>query len=160
MKHRSIAAGLTISGGVLGALAASGCSLYAPPALEVAGARLGEQSPQGVVMNFTLDADNINADALPLLSVRYTVWLNGRAVFTGYRSPEATVRRFGSQQITLPAVVSLADGQPRPTGRAEYRVEGTMEYVTPGGISRILYDAEIERPTVQFSMHGEIDLGA
>lgn len=135
------------------------CSSYAPPTLAVADVRLGEQTSEGMVIDFTLDADNSNAEALPLQSVRYTLYLNGEAVFTGYRSPEATLRRFGTQQISIPAVVALGSQRSRPTGRAEYRLEGTLEYLTPGEISRVLYDSEIQRPTVGFDQQGQIDLG-
>ncbi len=136
------------------------CTSYSAPTLDVAAVKLGNQTPQGLVIDFTLDADNSNSESLPLQSVRYTLYLNGEPVFTGYRSPEATLRRFGTQQITLPAVVALGERRARPTGRAAYRLEGTLEYVTPGEIARILYDSEIQRPTVAFATQGELDLGS
>lgn len=137
----------------------SGCTSYSAPTLDVVNVSLGEQTPQGMVIKFTLDADNVNSESLPLESVRYTLYLNDQAVFTGYRSPESTLRRFGTQQITLPAVVPLGGESARPFGQANYRLEGTLEYVTPGEIAKILYDAEIQRPTVVFSKEGVIELG-
>jgi hypothetical protein len=137
----------------------SGCTSYSAPTLDVVNVSLGDQTPQGMVIKFTLDADNENSEPLPLESVRYTLYLNDEAVFSGYRSPESTLRRFGTQQITLPAVVELGGENARPTGRATYRLEGTLEYVTPGEIAKILYDAEIQRPTVGFSKEGVIELG-
>lgn len=134
------------------------CTSYTAPTLQVAETRVREETSQGIVLDFTLDADNSNSESLPLQSVRYTLYLNDEPVFTGYRSPEATLRRFGTQQITLPAVVPVDATHPRPTGMAEYRLEGTLEYLTPGEIAKILYDAEIQRPTVNFSKAGQIQL--
>jgi Late embryogenesis abundant protein len=148
--------------GAAGLLISSGCTSYAAPALSVADASVAERTPGGTTLRFLIDAENSNSEALPLRSVRYTLSLNGQEVFRGYRSPEATIRRFGTQQISLPAVIASGaagdDGQPLPGGVANYRLEGTLEYLTPGSIALILYDAEISRPTISFSKEGEIDL--
>lgn len=137
-----------------------GCSSYEAPSLDVAAVRLREQTAQGVVFDFTLDAENSNSEAIPLRSVRYTLYLDGDPVFTGFRSPEATLRRFGTQQVKLPAVMELGAGKSRPTGTVDYRLEGTIEYITPGELAKLLYDSDIQRPTVSFLKEGKIDLGS
>jgi len=160
MRNRIAGIGRRMAGvlAVLSVTLAS-CTSYTAPTLDVSSVRVRERTAQGVVLDFTFDADNSNAEALPLQSVRYTLYLDGNQVFSGYRSPEATLRRFGTQTITLPAVIPVGAGGPPRTGTVEYRLEGTLEYVTPGEIARILYDADIQRPTVSFREEGTIELG-
>ncbi len=151
---------------VLAALALGGCSSYGPPTLKVAEAGVGERSAQGTVLNFTLDAENPNAVELPLREVRYTLDLNGERVFEGFRSPEATIRRFAVQRVTLPAAISAADaarlglalGLGSSGGPVRYRLAGTLTYITPGEIEEILFDNEIRRPTVGFEDEGTLRL--
>ena len=96
---------------------------------------------------------------MPLREVRYTVSIDGRPVFRGLRSPEATVRRFGSQEIKLPAVIAAEPGQALPTGTATYTIDAEMLYVRPGILSQALFDAEIVQPSVDFVGTGTIDFG-
>ncbi len=146
--------------------ALAGCTSYAPPKLEVVEAALAAETPDGLVISFALDAANDNAVELPLRQVRYRLALDGRRVFEGVRSPEATLRRYGSQRIVFPAVVALGPegdtgaGRTRPTGEVAYRLEGELMYTTPGQIARILFDAGVSRPSVAFAREGRIDLGA
>jgi hypothetical protein len=145
---------------VIAALSLTACTSYRAPAFAVAEVRPGERTSEGVAMVFTLDAKNENDVALPLRDVQYTVELDGKKVFTGTRSAEATLRRLGTQQVTLPAVVNLAsDSVPRTTGRVPYRISGTVTYVTPGQIAEILFDTGVRVPTVGFASSGEVDLG-
>jgi len=145
-----------------------GCSSYLAPTLKVAEARVTERTAQGTVLSFTLDAENPNAVELPLREVRYTLDLDGQRVFEGFRSPEATIRRFAVQRVTLPAVVSAGDaarlklnlGAGGSPGSIRYRLAGTLTYLTPGEIEEILFDNEIRRPTVSFEDSGEITLAA
>ncbi len=131
---------------------------YAAPKLRVTDAAVTERSDAGVVMKFTIEADNPNEEALPLREVRYDVYVDQRRVFSGYRSPEATLRRFGTQIVSLPAVIALPAGQAAPGGTASYRVTGTLVYQTPGSFAEVLFDNDLRRPTVGFSEDGQIDL--
>lgn len=144
-------AALAVSAGL------AGCAGHSPPRLTLAGAGTGERSDQGVVLLFTLDAENENDHPLPLKSVRYSVYVGGERVFSGFRSPEATLRRFGTQQIVLPAAV--ADASRLPAGPADYRVEGVLTYLTPGALAEALFDQGVRRPRVRFRGGGTIDLG-
>ncbi len=58
--------------------------------IDVVGARITQETTDGVVIDFTLDATNSNEVDLPLERVRYALKLNGRA-FSPARSAEATV---------------------------------------------------------------------
>lgn len=140
------------------AMAGVGCAGYSAPALGVSRIRLVEETPAGLVLNFDIDARNDNPVELPLREVRYTVRLDGELVFSGVRSPEATLRRLGTQRITFPAAIAI-DGRARPTGLSRYTVEGELRYVKPGEISRILFDLYLVRPRVTFRDEGMVDLG-
>ena len=153
--HLGIAAGLTAL-----ALIGGGCQSAEPPRLEHASARVTERTSQGVAMSFTLDAYNDNEIPLPLRDVNYTVSIDGKEVFRGVRSAEATLRRKGVQQLTLPAVIALDPGELGPAGVQEFRVRGSMTYVTPGKIAELLFDSGVRVPSVGFATEGQIDLGA
>jgi hypothetical protein len=135
-----------------------GCAQYRAPHLDVARIRLAEETPDGLVLNFALDARNDNPVELPLREVRYIVHLDGEQVFSGVRSPEANLRRLGTQRITVPAAIAI-DGRERPAGLVRYAIEGELRYTTPGDIARILFDLHIHRPRIRFKDEGVIDLG-
>jgi len=110
-------------------------------------------------MLFTLDARNENEDGLPLRTVEYRLDLNGREVFSGTRSAESTLRRLGTQQLKLPAVVSITpETQAFVTGQTHYRLTGSLYYVTPGRLAETLFDSGVHTPSVGFTFEGDIDL--
>jgi Late embryogenesis abundant protein len=137
----------------------AGCSSYSAPGLKIASARIAEETGSGLVLDFAIDATNRNEIELPLYEVRYTLRLDGREVFSGVRSPEASLRRFGTQTIHIPAVVAVSPGSPRPTGPRAYSLDGTLGYITPGQVARVLFDIKVRRPRVGFHEEGSIDLG-
>lgn len=141
------------------ALLAGGCESYSAPALSMARAEPTERTPDGCAMLFTLDARNENEDGLPLRTVEYRLDLNGREVFAGTRSAEATLRRLGTQQLKLPAVVSITpETQAFVTGQTHYRLTGSLYYVTPGRLAETLFDSGVHTPSVGFTFEGDIDL--
>ncbi len=143
-------------------LAVVGCG-HTPPTFEVVGARLAERTDDGVVLHFDLDATNTNQDELPLEVANYSLSIDGKRVFTGRRSPEATLRRFGTQRITLPAAIPLedpAEGDALTTGLHRYRLEGSITYLAPGVLADVLFDARVYRPSTRFRDQGQIDFDA
>lgn len=155
-KTGGMIAGLALlAAGVCG-----GCQSATPPRLEHASATVTDRTAEGVAMSFVLDAYNDNEIALPLRDIEYVVVLDGREVFRGTRSAEATLRRKGVQQLKLPAVIALEPGQTPPGGVQEFRLRGSMTYVTPGKLAELLFDTGVRVPTVGFSTQGQIDLGA
>ncbi len=140
-------------------LGAGACSTAKDPAISVTGARVGDDTPEGVQALFSLEGRNDNEIELPLLRAEYTLEIDGRRVFVGDRAPEATLRRLGTQGFTLPTVVPIGPGQARPTGVRPYRLSGSIEYVAPGAIAEALFDLGVRRPRVGFSGAGEIDFG-
>lgn len=141
------------------ALFMGGCESYSAPVLSMSRAEPTERTPDGCAMVFTLDARNENEDALPLRTVEYRLDLNGREVFVGTRSSESTLRRLGTQQLKLPAVVSLTpDTQSLVAGQSHYRLTGSIYYVTPGRLAETLFDSGVHTPSVDFTFEGDIDL--
>ncbi len=135
------------------------CSTGPAPRVGEPTASVGERTDAGVVIHFSIPCENPSSEGLPLREVRYTVSIDGRPVFRGLRSAEATVRRFGSQRISLPAVIAAEPGQSLPTGTSTFRIDAEMLYVRPGILSQALFDAEIVQPSVEFSGTGSIDFG-
>src|SRR5690606_17773821 len=105
-----------------------------------------------------LAATNRNPFELPLLTVRYELWLAGERVFEGRRSGEATLRREGTQLLTLPAAAPLAPGEAPPAGPVPYRFRGTPRPPTPGALAGSLFDARLSRPSASFDVRGELEL--
>lgn len=142
---------LSLAGALL-----AGCSTYDAPTLSVVDARITQETDAGVVIDFGLDASNTNEFEVPLERVSYTLRLDGRRVFTGTRSAEATVRRLGTQRVTLPAAIDLAKFE-LPTGDVPYELSGSVVYVTPGEIAELLFDAGVRRPKAKFRHRGTLD---
>lgn len=149
---------------VLVALLASAlgaCTAYSSPKLGVESARATERTPDGAAVVFVLSAENENDVALPLRTVEYALALDGRSVFTGTRSAEATLRRKGVQQIVLPATVQTGgEGGGEVSGMVRYRLSGRVFYVTPGQLAEVLFDAGVRTPSAEFTFEGDIDMGA
>ncbi|MEK6701782.1 MAG: LEA type 2 family protein [Planctomycetota bacterium] len=129
----------------------AGCSDTAPR-LSVVGVREIERTDQGTVLAIDIDAENANDEAMPLREIGYSISINGRTVFAGARSPEATIRRFGTQRLTVPAVVS---GSGTSTSGV-YEVRGDLEYVAPGRLAEILFDTGVRTPSASFVGRGAV----
>ncbi len=134
------------------------CTSTRPPDFTITSASVTQRTDSGVVINFNVMADNRNGDALPLREVEYDVELDGKTVFRGTRSAEATVRRYGTQEFTLPAAVPvrlLPDGSAVP-----FTVKGRVTYLVPGALAETLFDIDVIRPSTPFSGDGVVDLRA
>jgi len=132
-------------------LALGGCWSTPTPMISVIGLAAGETTPDGSLLILELEAQSTAEDQLPLKEVRYRVTLDGREVFSGFRSPQATLRRFGTQRLLLPAVVPA--GLP---ASGAYRVDGSLTYAEPGTIAGVLLDFGVRTPTVDFSGTGTV----
>lgn len=139
------------------ALACAGCSTVSSPRLSVADAALGEVTDEGRVIVFEIDAANRNDRELPLREVRYRFSIEGREVFRGVRSSEASVRRFGRQSFRLPVVLRAEDIEGLE-GRVRYTLRGEVTYLAPGALAETLFDTGVSRPKTSFSEEGVIDL--
>jgi hypothetical protein len=141
---------ISVAGGV------GGCLNTAAPRLSIAEVRVTEVGEQGSTMVVVVRAENPNDKALPLGNVDYGVSLNGAPVFSGTRSAEGVLPRYGVLDIALP--VSVPAGM-RPVGEAGFRLSVVLHYLAPGKIAQTLYDAGLQRPTVSSAGEGTVDLG-
>jgi hypothetical protein len=141
------------AGLALGAAAATmgGCWSTPTPTLSVAGVRAGDRTADGSLIEIEVEATSTADEALPLTEVEYVLTLEGREVFRGVRSPEATIRRFGVQRLVLPAVVPGG-----VTVSGAYSVRGTLTYIEPGTITEVLFDLGVRTPTVDFAGSGTV----
>ncbi len=122
-----------------------------------------EQSAEAVVLTFVLRGENRGKEQLPLREVKYSLEIEGREVFSGQRSAEATLPRFGTREIVLPVSVRIGEGQPLPsppTGVAPYSLSGAVVYEIPGTISEVLFDAKLRRPSADFREDGRMDFSS
>lgn len=136
-----------------------GCSRYASPKLSVADATVTDRTADGVTIEFIVDAVNTNEVGLPLKTIEYALSLDGKQVFTGERAPEATLRRFGSQQIRLPVAIPTPEDPAAFEGEKPYKLRGRLVYLTPGELADVLFDARLYRPSTSFTDGGVIDFG-
>ncbi|MBX3377649.1 MAG: LEA type 2 family protein [Phycisphaeraceae bacterium] len=139
-------------------LVLSGCG-YSAPTLRVAEVALHERTAEGMVVMVSIDADNRNEVELPLRDVSYTVTLENGWSFSGTRSPEASLRRLGTQRFRFPAVFAFPEGA-APTGPIGVSVSGRVGYTAPGRLAQDLFDAGIRRPSAPFRGEGRVSLDA
>ena len=146
-----------VGGGLLALL--TGCSVT-PPAVRVSEATLIETTDEALQVDLRIDLVNANPDPLKLELLTYTFAIGGQTVFTGWRSAEATISAYGRRTPWIPAIVRYeqVDWVEVPPS-AEWSVQGTLIYVTPGQLAEILLDTGVRRPRVQFSGAGEVPLG-
>jgi uncharacterized protein YjeT (DUF2065 family) len=71
-------------------------------------------------------------------------------------NPEATLRRFGTRQLILPVAVPVAEAG-ELSANASYRLEGVLEYTTPGAWAELLFENDLRRPSVSFRGEGQLD---
>lgn len=114
-------------------------------------ARVGDEA---AVLAFVVVATNRGETELPLRMVDYTLEIDGRRVFRGRRSAEATLSRQNEQRVELPVPVRWAD---LPQGEAPYRLRGRLGYTLPGIFMRAVFEAGLYRPSVGFEIGGTLD---
>ena len=130
----------------------SGC--VTRPTARVEMAEVAGTTDEAVVLACTIIASNAGETELPLRMVDYTLEIDGRRVFRGRRSAEATLSRQAEHRIELPVPVRWAD---MPEGEVEFRLRGQLGYTLPGIFLEAMYDARLYRPTVGFEYEGTLD---
>jgi hypothetical protein len=78
-------------------------------------------------------------------------------VFSGLRSAQATVSRYGTQTFTLPAAIPVSSGA-AGTGTEPYVLHGTLKYLVAGALAETLFDIHVLRPSTDFRGAGVVDL--
>ncbi len=124
------------------------------PKLTVVSVVVERQTADGVALAITIDAENPNEEALPLMMARYTVKLDGGASVSLEESVHRTLPGSGTQKFVLTAALPLGKGE---TGEALWGrtcvVRGSVVYDPPGIVRRFLRETQVPAPTVSF--HGK-----
>lgn len=165
MKHLSKHRIGSASGVVqLASLAAVGTSLFLggchqamPPSFTAVGVHEVEHTQDRSVIEFVVEATNPNKEPIPLKQIIYRVEIDGVEVFAGVRSPQTTLHTYSSHEFKLPAVIpsSAFAG----LGEVSYQLLGTAQYIPPGRLSEVLFDAEMKVPEAMIDLSGTINLG-
>jgi len=132
-----------------------GCNSAVAPGFEAVGVQEVERDAEKSVIEFRVRATNPNADPIPLRTVSYRVEINGEEVFQGVRSPETTLHNYADSEFVLPAVIPSEALR----GSIEYALSGYVQYIPPGRLSEVLFDAEIRVPEAPLNITGTINTG-
>jgi len=125
-----------------------------PPSIETSSAKLVQRTDTASGMEIALTLTNPNADeALPLLDVEYRVALNGREVYEGRRSAQATLSPGSQRTLHVPAVFvhDRLHGHAQSGELTRVRIEGRLTYRTAGTMADLLFDLGVRTPKVRFS---------
>lgn len=134
------------------AVASGGC--VTRPSARVDGVEVTRTTDEAAVLSFTVIARNPGETELPLRMVDYTLAIDGKRVFRGRRSAEATLSRKDEQLVELPVPIAWDD---LPVREVEYRLRGELGYTLPGIFWRALFDAGVYRPEAGFEFRGTLD---
>ncbi|MHC4990394.1 MAG: hypothetical protein ACYTGC_05380 [Planctomycetota bacterium] len=138
---------------------ASGCSTFRDPVVESGDAVLMDRSEDALQIGVPMQLSNPNDEALKLLQFDYTLVADGRLVFRGRRAALATLGQNGTRLIVLPAVVPFESmGWETPPGSVDYRLSGSLLYVTPGALAETLLDIGLRRPRMRIVAEGTVQL--
>jgi LEA14-like dessication related protein len=147
-------------------LALAGCENRQPPQITLGEASVTQVTSEAVAFDVPVDMINPNLKELELQEFRYTVSVDGRQVFQGRRSAEASLPAEGGKRVRIPGVVRFdqmnwpVPPQGSPPEQASYRVSGTLTYIVPGALAEILFDTGVRRPRAGFSGEGVLALMA
>ena len=148
----------TTSALALGAIVCvGGCNKALAPTFSAVGVREIEKGDDRSMIEFLVEATNPNKEPIPLRQIFYTVELNGIEVFSGVRSPETTLHTYSTHVFALPAVLPL--GALSGSGEVSYSLYGVAQYIPPGRLSEVLFDAEVKVPEAIIEISGTIDTG-
>ncbi len=158
MGNAGVAASL--AGMVVLAAGAAGCGQRSPR-VAVAAVTLGDSSDEALVLQFQLDLVNRGSEPLRLREFRYRLSVDGKPVFRGRRTAEATLGAGVTRRMQVPAVLRYDRMGWTATDRpAEipYTMSGSLLYISPGELAEILFDTGVRKPTVGFEGKGTVRL--
>jgi len=133
---------------------AGGCAGISAPPIEVFDMEYVEASPEAVRFDVALEVENRGSEAITLRDFRYTVRTASGWSYTGRRAALATLQSGRRQAFSVPVV--LPGDAADTAGDEQWTLTGRLEYLTPGEVARVLYDAGLRRPRVRFSGSGRV----
>lgn len=135
-----------------------GCSKALAPTFSAVGVRETSHDGDRSVIEFLIEVKNPNKEPIPLRQVHYTIALDGQEVFAGVRSPETTLHTYSTHVFELPAVLEL--DQFAGSGEVGYTIMGTVQYLPPGQLAEVLFDAQMKVPEAVLNLSGTINTGS
>lgn len=143
-----------------GAGALPGCVGGKAPSFTLERVVRTDRAETATKVDFILRGVNPTRNAYPLREVVYSVRIDGRSVFQGVRSAEATLPPNDALEFRIPAPIPFDIVGPLAGRTVEYEVAGTIAYLPPGPIAAILYDLGIQRRVVPFRDGGLLEFPA
>lgn len=162
MKRPCTHTAASLSLGILLA-ALAGCSSIEPPTFDLIAVEKGPTAPtlspegpgQTTTLIFIVEGANSNDEPLPLRDVTYRAEIGDEPGFWGRRAALATLPAHGTWTFELPVPVNSEVAN--ATGMEQYRLAGNIQYLLPGRLADLLFDAELRRPAAHFAFTGELD---
>lgn len=124
-----------------------------PPVAKVTAVTVTERTDEAVRLEITIELTSVGDLALPLVDAKYTVNAAGAAPATFSSNPNRTLPAGGSQTITLPAVLTTAEGLSVGTPAT---VTGSIVYEPPGEIRQLMTESKVPLPSVSFRYSGQL----
>ncbi len=140
-----------------------GCTGYKDPLVTVKSVHLTDMTEEAAQATFTLELTNPNDEPLELRDFSYTVAAEGRTIFQGRRAAQAVLNRKGTRELSLPAPLlfdALGFTAASHPAQINCTITGSLEYLAPGSIAELLFDAGVSTPDIAFSGGGTVDLTA
>lgn len=133
------------------ALAAAGCSSSQAPSFRVVEARVEETTDAATVVAFYVEGVNESREPIPLRDIRFTTTVGGTP-YEARRAGEATLARFSTRRLRIPAAFPTAGFEPG----TPFSIDGVIRYEASGAFARTLYDAGWVDHSVAFNGTGTL----
>lgn len=147
----------------LAGMSLGGCTSYRSPSIQLVDVRMVDRSDEAAAFHFDFDLENPNEEPIELREFRYTLSVDGTRVYEGRRAASTTLQPGTTNRVELPAAIryALVNWQASTLPESvEYRLTGTLVYVTPGELAEVLLDTGVRRPTASFSTAGRLTFAA
>ncbi|MBB6431644.1 hypothetical protein [Algisphaera agarilytica] len=132
----------------------TGCISAVPPSLEVVGAELTQESPQGARVEVAVVMSNPNDVAIQLPEASYTLSVADAGSYAYVEIPARVLGPKGVQAIRLPAAIQT-DGQAL-SGKS-WEINGSVTYSPENYLRSFLTETGIPLPLVLFSGKGVLE---
>jgi hypothetical protein len=136
---------------LLALASATGCASSPAPSFRVVEARVEETTDTATVVAFYIEGVNESRDPIPLRDIRFTTTVGGTP-YEARRAGEATLARFSTRRLRIPAAFPTADFEPG----TPFSIDGVVRYEANGAFARTLYDAGWVDHSVAFSGTGTL----